>query len=332
MTPGDLAARLSKGEVEALYLFVGPERFLREQAIRRMADTVDEAFRAFNVDRFSAAETDLVGVLDVARQLPMMAPRRLVIVDAADAIKEGAYDALETYLKDPAAEAVVVFAADELDMRRKSATALSKACTVVSFAELSPAEASRWAEARIREVGCTIERNALGALVDLTGPSLTRLAAEIEKLALHAGGGQIGLSAIEALVTRAREHEVWDLTDAITARDRKRAMRVLARQLEAGEEPLALLGMIASTYRKMLLAKELMLRQAPAAEVQSAIKLPPWKAGEFNGHVRRIPLEDLARGLRRIAEVDLAIKSSIATPRLLVEVLVCELTLPGGGE
>jgi DNA polymerase-3 subunit delta len=214
-------------------------------------------------------------------------------------------------------------------MRRKSSTALTKACTVVVFAESSQADAVRWAEARIRERGCWIDRGTLGALVDLAGTDLARLALEIDKVATHACGGQINLADVEALVARAREHDIWELTDAVTNRDRKRALRLLTRQLDAGEEPLGILGMLASTYRKMLLAKELMARRAPAAEVQSAIKLPPWKVGEFNTQVRRTPLDAITRGLGRMAEVDLAIKSSLGTPRLQIETLVCELTAPG---
>jgi hypothetical protein len=42
--------------------------------------------------------------------------------------------------------------------------------------------------------------------------------------------------------------------------------------------------------------------------------------------VRRTPLEEITRGLGRLAEVDLAIKSSIGTPQLQIEVLVCQLT------
>jgi DNA polymerase-3 subunit delta len=329
LTPVQFASRVSKGAVDPLYLFVGPERFLRDEAVARLVDTVDEAFRTFNVDTFSAAETDLERILDVARQLPMMARHRLVVVAHAEAIKDSAQERLEDYLRAPCEQSVVVFAADSLDMRRKSATALSKGCTVVTFPSLTEAEAVRWVEARVRGRDCRIEPNALGALVDLAGTDLARLAIEVDKLTTHAGRGQIGLSAVTALVPRAREEAVWDFTDAVSARDRKRALRILTRQLDDGEEPLALLGMLASTYRKMLVAKELMQRHAPAAEVQAAVKLPPWKMGEFNGQVRRMQAEQIAYGLRRIAEVDLAIKSSLGVPRLQLEVLVCELTGAG---
>ena len=325
--PLELEDRVERGEIDPVYLFLGPERFLRREAIAALEATVDEAFRAFNVDAVSAAEAGVEAALDLARQLPMMARRRLVVVSGVDAIKEASEERLEAYLKDPAPEAVVVFVADSLDMRRRASTAISKAATVVRFDPLSEAEALRWVESRVRARGCQIDRGALGALVDLTGTGLTRLAVEVDKLTTHAGGGSIGLQAVQSLVARAREHEVWDLTDAILERDRKRALRVLSRQLEAGEEPLGLLGLLASTYRKMLLAKELMGRRAPMAEVQAAVKLPPWKMGDFNAQVRRVSLEQIAAGLTRMAEVDLAIKSSIGTPALQLEVLVCELTL-----
>jgi DNA polymerase-3 subunit delta len=325
--PLELEDRVERGEIDPVYLFLGPERFLRREAIAALEATVDEAFRAFNVDAVSAAEAGVEAALDLARQLPMMARRRLVVVSGVDAIKEASEERLEAYLKDPAPEAVVVFVADSLDMRRRASTAISKAATVVRFDPLSEAEALRWVESRVRARGCQIDRGALGALVDLTGTGLTRLAVEVDKLTTHAGGGSIGLQAVQSLVSRAREHEVWDLTDAILERDRKRALRVLSRQLAAGEEPLGLLGLLASTYRKMLLAKELMGRRAPMAEVQAAVKLPPWKMGDFNAQVRRVSLEQIAAGLTRMAEVDLAIKSSIGTPALQLEVLVCELTL-----
>lgn len=327
LAPADLAGAVSAGRIAPLYLFLGPERYLRRESLALLTATVEEAFRPFNVDSFSAAEHDLETIFDVARQLPMMSARRLVVVRDAESIREGSQEALEAYLKDPVDSAIVVFVADSLDQRRKSSTALAKACVTVSFALLSEAEASRWVEARVKQLGSRIDRPAVGAVVDLAGTELTRLSVEVEKLASHAGDGTIDVPSIRSLVTRSREHQVWDLTDAILARDRARAIRVVVRQLDAGEEPLGLLGMLASTYRKMLIAKELMARKAPAAEVQAAVKLPPWKMSEFNTQVRHVSIDAIVHGIRRMDEVDAAIKSSVGTPRLQLEILVCELTL-----
>lgn len=327
LSPNDLAAAVSAGRVDPLYLFLGPERFLRRESIALLTATVDEAFRPFNFDAFSAAEHDLETIFDVARQVPMMSARRLVVVRDAESLREGSQEALEGYLKAPVDSATVVFVADALDQRKKSSTALTKSCTTVSFAQLSESDAARWVEARVKQLGARIDRPAIGAVVDLAGTELTRLSVEIEKLVSHAGAGTIDVPSVRSLIARSREHQVWDLTDAILARDRARAIRVVVRQLDAGEDPLGLLGLLASTYRKMLVAKELMLRKAPAAEVQAAVKLPPWKMSEFNTQVRRVSADAIVRGLLRMDEVDAAIKSSVGTPRLQLEILVCELTL-----
>lgn len=325
--PAEFESRVRAGNLDAVYLFLGEERYLIRQAVESLLQTVDEAFRTFNVSRYSLRQTELAVALDAARELPMMAPRRLVVIDDVDATAELPDAALGAYLASPVPETILVLIAGSLDMRRKSATMLAKAATVVAFEPLSQPQALQWVEARVRERGCTIGRNALGALVDLAGVSLTTLAREIDKLVLHAGGaGSIELSTVEALVARSSEHQIWDLTDALVARDRKRALRVLARQLDDGVAELALLGSIASTYRRMLMASELMARKAPISEIEAATRVPRWKLGEFNAAVRKFDPADLVHGLRRMAEVDFAIKNSVGTPRHQVEVLVCELT------
>jgi DNA polymerase III delta subunit len=88
---------------------------------------------------------------------------------------------------------------------------------------------------------------------------------------------------------------------------------------------LLILGAIASNYRKMLAAKDLMSRNAPNAEVAKAVGMPPYIVTRFNERVRKIDAGRILRGIARIAETDVALKTSLATPRLQIEVLICEL-------
>ena len=55
-------------------------------------------------------------------------------------------------------------------------------------------------------------------------------------------------------------------------------------------------------------------------------KLPFSKQEEFLAAARRADENNLAQIMRRLAETDLAIKTSKATPRLQIEMLVAELT------
>lgn len=334
LTFEDLRRAVKDGRIEPLYLFVGEEHYFHEHALRILYDTVDEALRVFNVSVFSVgsdngagSKTTAAHALDAANQLPMMSARRVVVVRDFDKIKEDEQEYVSQYLKQPAETTTVVFQAVAPDKRRKLTAALMKSCAVVTFDLLDESRAARWADGYLKQRGCSIEPGALRLLIGLVGTPLTRLASELEKLAAYADGGAINSAAVQELVSRAREHTSWELWDAITAHDRKRAFKLIARLLD-NSDALPLLGSLASLYRKLLIGKELMEQGASPGEILRA-------AGQYKqtfvAYLRGTSRADLARGLRRIAEVDNAIKNSEATPRLQMEYLVAELTLPGSG-
>jgi DNA polymerase-3 subunit delta len=130
----------------------------------------------------------------------------------------------------------------------------------------------------------------------------------------------------DSLVLRARELSNFELTDHLIARNRRRALQTLERLLDDGAEPLMLIGLIASNYHRLALAKELMSRGAAKEEVFRLISLPYSKREEFLATARRTESGTLARSLQRVAAADVAIKTSQATPRMQLEMLVCELS------
>ena len=73
------------------------------------------------------------------------------------------------------------------------------------------------------------------------------------------------------------------------------------------------------------MAKELMGQNAPNAEVAKAAGMSPYAVTRFNERVRKIETGQIVKGIERIAQADVALKSSLATPRLQLEVLICEL-------
>jgi DNA polymerase-3 subunit delta len=259
--------------------------------------------------------------------MPMMSARRIVVVRDFDKIKEDEQEMVLAYLKNPAPSTTVVFQAVSPDKRRKLTTALVKTCSVVNFNLLDEGRATRWAEARLKQRGCTIEPAALKLLIALVGTRLSRLVNELDKLAAYAEGGAITSAAVQELVPRAREHTNWELWDAINGRDRKRALKLMKRLLD-DTDALPILGALASLYRKLLRGKELFDGGASGQEIKTGAG--QW-TDSFLSRVRGATRAELVHGLRRIAEVDNGIKNSEATPRLLMEYLVVELTLPRTG-
>ncbi|MDT4952360.1 MAG: polymerase subunit delta [Acidobacteriota bacterium] len=325
----DLHRALKQGEIKPLYLLFGVETYLRDLAARAIKDASlkDASLREFNESSFSLLNTDVQQAIAAAEQLPMMSPRRVVLIKDFAKLREADEEALMRYLARPVQSSVVIFVADELDKRRKLSKTLLDVCLAVEFASLTDAELADWAKKRLKELKAQVDERTLHQIVALVGSDVRTLSNELEKLATAAlGNGLISMEMVDALVGRSRELSNFELADHLIARNRKRALLTLQRILDDGAEPVMLIGLIASNYHRLALAKELMSKGAPNQEVYRQIGIFGRNREEFLATARRSDASQLTRSIQRIAAADLAIKTSQATPRLQLEFLICELT------
>lgn len=325
----DLRNHLKKDEIASLYLFFGAEKYLRDLAAKTITDFVlkNAPLREFNETAFSLNETEFQQAIASAEQLPMISSRRIVKITDINKLKEADEDALARYVARPAETSVVIFVADELDKRRRFAKILLDNCVSVEFTQLSDMELMTWAKGKLKELETQADDKALKEIVALVGNNVLRLTNEIEKLAVAALPEKIiTFEMVESLVPNSRELSNFELTDYLLNKNRIRALQILKKILDDGAEPLMLLGLIANNFHRLFLAKELMQQGVDRSEIARTLKLPYSRQEEFLATARRSEVDKLSQDLRRIAETDLNIKTSKATPRLQIEMLVAELT------
>lgn len=327
LTRSDLHRILKQGETRPLYLLFGAESYLRDLAAHAIKDMClkGASLREFNEASYSLASTDVQQAIAAAEQLPMMASRRVVEIRDFGKLREADEEALMRYLARPVESSTVIFIADDLDKRRKLSKTLLDVCVAVEFAPLSDTELAEWAKKRLRDLKVQTDERTLHQIVALVGSDVRTLSNELEKLATAAlGSGLISMEMVDTLVGRSRELSNFELADHLIAKNRKRALQTLRRLLDDGAEPVMLIGLIGSNYRRLALAKELMSKGAANQDVYRQVGIFG-RREEFLATARRSDAQVLARSIRRIAAADLAIKTSQATPRLQLELLICEL-------
>jgi DNA polymerase III subunit delta len=327
LTRQDLHRALKQGEPKPLYLLFGAETYLRDLAARAIADISlkGAALREFNEASYSLTSTDVQQAIAAAEQLPMMSSRRVVEIRDFGKLREADEEALMRYITRPVESSIVIFVADDLDKRRKLSKTLLDVCVGVEFASLSDTELAEWAKKRLKDLKVQTDERTLHQIVALVGSDVRTLSNEIEKLATAAlGSGLINMEMVDALVGRSRELSNFELADHLIAKNRKRALQTLQRLLDDGAEPVMLIGLIGSNYRRLALAKELMAKGAANQEVYRQVGIFG-RREEFLATARRSDARVLAHSIQRIAAADLAIKTSQATPRLQLELLICEL-------
>ncbi len=332
LTRQDLDRSLAAGSVQALYLLVGCETYLRDRAARTISDAAlsGTLLREFNETPFSLQTESAMSVVAAAEQLPMMSERRVVRVKDFAKLRDADEEIMVRYLERPLDSTVLIFVADDLDKRKKLTKALLANCAVVEFPAVKDAEAKTWARTRLKELKTTADDRVLTEVIRLVGTNLQTLSSELEKLSAAAiDSRQITAEMVDQLVDRSRELSNFDLGDQLVAGDRRRALETLHRLLEDDVAPVMLLGLIASNYHRLALAKEL-LKRGRRDEVFKLIYGPPAKRDAFMNTLQRSDAGRIARGLQLIAAADLAIKSSLGGggpkgARLQLEVLVSEL-------
>lgn len=336
-----LRNQLKRREFFPVYLLFGAETYVRDIAAKTIADLVleDSELREFNDVEHSLLDSTIANALSDAEQLPLMSSRRVVkisnvIISATgknENISEEDEKPLIDYLNRPSETSVVIFVADEFDKRRRISKLLIEKSVAIEFAELKDSELIKWVKTKLDQLNSKGEEKAIRYLVSLVGSNVRRLSNEIEKLCSAAlPESLITYELVESLVANSREITNFALTDNLMDKNRSMTLKVLKKLLDDGAEPLMLLGLIASNYRRLALAKELMNRGGDKSSVMRAISLPPFMHDEFLASARRADSRHLSDTLQRIAETDLAIKTSKAGggkkgAQMQIEMLVCEL-------
>jgi DNA polymerase-3 subunit delta len=347
------AAAAGNGQLRPGYVLAGDETFLLE----RCRQAVLRGFVPPELKDFCLSDLDLSGnsifeVLDRAQTPSLMAPFQVIFVRNVRQLytrgaKKDEFAALDHYFRSPNPQALLIFVADFLripsDSRRmemddknrfeRLTETLGEHCGMVELARVSEEDAMRWAVATAQEAGTRMEPDAARQLVDALGADMMMVASELEKLLLYTlGRGRITLGDVETMVLGAKQRSLYELTDAISARDRARALALLHGLLnssDAGEDAaIGHLYMLARTFRQMLVILEKNVRDSRAIwqALWQGFRMPPFAADDLIRQARRYKSRrELTRALRLIARADMELRSSPPDKRLVLERLVYEL-------
>src|SRR5204863_295447 len=127
------------------------------------------------------------------------------------------------------------------------------------------------------------------------GESPATLDGALDQLASAFPGTAITKELVLSQFRGLGEQRMWDLCDRAFGKDLPGSVRSLSSLLEGREEPLAILGVIASRLRDLMRVKSVP-DSAPAAEVARAAGLRfEWQAGRYRDQARRFTMPDLVR-------------------------------------
>lgn len=321
---------IQKGKCRPLYYFVSEDPFKLEYFSRLFVSSLFPGSSRGAGETFYGDEIDPVELLDNARTATLWDPHKLILVRQAERMGAKTTEGLLPLLEDPPERSTVVFLASKADARTKFIQALGKAkdhAALVKLEHPGPGEWNLWVQSFLKELGKDLDDDARALLLEWTTGSLSDLKHALERSALYAGDAPaIRLDHVKAVSYRVTPEEVYQFSAEVLSGNTGKALARMDSLLAQGEEPIALIGLLARQYRWLLSILALRAEGQGDQVIASSCRIFPAAGRVLFPASRKLGGKGVIRGLSALVEADLALKSSRTPPRHVMTKLLFELS------
>ena len=305
----------------------GKDTFRSRQKLKELALRHQNIHKSgLNLKYFSGDDFSFEEFSDQAHQVSMFEEKKLFVLSGFFANKGFQEKFLEKGKEFASSKDIFLFyeEGDMLKTNRLFRFLIEKGKTQ-KFEPLSGTKLISWIKKRAVGLGGDISPSAVKKLVDYVGDDLWQADNEIKKLVSFKSKKLINPEDIDILVRAKVETNIFKTIEAISQKDKKKALFLLHWHLGKGDNPLYLLSMVNFQFRNLLIVKDLSLRNISYPAIIKQSKLHPFVARKSYQLSQKFTLEELKRIYQKIFEADLQIKKGRLDPQAALDLLVAEI-------
>lgn len=327
-----LRQSIKNKNLNGVYLLFGSEKYLLSSYMHSFIKAaIPPEMADMNLAKFEEKNTNVDKIINAIETPPILLDKKLVFVRNSGLFYTGRKDDSEKiahYLLDnygdsaSAPPAILLFVEDQVDKRGKAYKAAAKVGHTVNFEPMKESALIGWISDLLRKRRFYISGGDAAYLLRICSGSMEAVLKELEKLMAYQGEGAITREDIDALCTKTLEARIFDLVDAIAAKNCGQALMIYNELLSMKEQPVGILAMINRQFRLML--KCLLLSKKSMTEKAIAEKLGqhPYAVKIALGQSQNFGRARLEQAVLDTAECDQRIKTGLAGAKTAVELLV----------
>lgn len=338
-----LKDQIKKNSLQNLYLFYGPEDYLKKHYIEQIEKLlIDESMKDMNMVIVDG-KTDAGLIISNCETMPFFAEKKLVIVKnsglfkpskkeseeksskakAKTAKKLTAAEEISEYLKKLPDHVCLIFYEEEVDKRLKLLDAIKKNGLIVEFPLQKPIDIIKWAMKFIKSNGKEISHEDAAYLIENSEPYMTDVMNELKKLVQFCGDRQlISINDILKVCTRTIHGRIFDLMDAIVEKNVSLALKLLDDMVVLKEPIPKILFMVAKQFRQMYEMKLLKEEGITSNVAAGKMGISPYTATKLINHCTPFSKEKIKKAMELCVEMDEAIKTGLIKDRIATELII----------
>ena len=323
-------SRQKAAERLPVYVLRGTDPYLLDlgrQAVRRQV--IGDADPGMAMMEALGSEAAIADILDALRTPPFLAPRRLVLIREADEfLDEHTRELLLKYLEQPAASGALCLEVATWNSSFTLSKRVGEVGVVVACEASEPGRIPVWLQGQAKERGGKkLTPAAAQMLVEYLGTDFASLLHALDMLALYSGPEPvIDTPAVDALVARGHHERVWDLCDAVAARNLSRALELLEAFWTEGMVAPQFIGILRPTFRQLLRVRALEPRVG-LDDAMARAGVPYPARDRVRRAVGAFTETNLADAYQALVDADLEAKTT-PNDRLAMETLIHRLASP----
>lgn len=330
ITADKLQAELAQNKLVPVYLLTGEDVYRKNLIIRKIKEILQPD--DFNFYQAQADKADIGELLALANTAPVFSDTRLLVLNDIEKLRKDPKEALIRYLDNPLPTTTLILTHND-SKKMKTEKVLAEVCSdagrVANFDELKKDELNGWVREKLQEKGLQADFDAVDLLCESVGSELNALENEIEKLSLYTYDREtknISKEDVLACIGFSKEENPFELSNAITACNKNRALALLDKLLDDGEEPIGVLSKITFPILKMARIKRMADGGLAPSEILRAAGLMFWENRLVNSARTFPPQRNFLNALNRIIETDTALKTSAASdPKIALKGILLTL-------
>jgi DNA polymerase-3 subunit delta len=313
---------ISSGQFQNIYLLYGEEDYLKLQYKNKLLKALVNEGDNMNFTKYEDNGINVGQVIDQAETMPFFAEHRVILIENSGFGKKMPED-LGNYLSSIPDFTIFIFVEPSADKRGKLYKAAKAAGRDIEMNMPNESVLAKWVGGQLNDAGKQMKRDAWSQFLNMTHDSMDNMATELDKLVSYVGDrNQITLDDVNAICIARVETKIFDMLNAISAKDLKKTLDLYQDMLSAKEPPMRILTMIVRQFRQMKVIKELSAYGNNAGTIASKVGMPDFAVRRTMQLANNFSSREITNLLNDAADFEEQFKTGRLDEKLAVELII----------
>ena len=312
-----------------MYLLYGLEKYLIDERIKGIIK--DNNLDSIDINRYNLENSSLQEIIDDASTISLFQKNKMIIIDNAyifssnnKKLPEQNIDLLIKYIENSNPNTLLVFTIlkDKIDTRKKVVSLLKKYGTIEQYNDIN----------NINKIITNlfepykINNKCINLLINRVGNNLSLISNEIDKIKIYMDDDyNITEDVIINLTHKNIDMDIFKFIDNILLSRKKESLECLEEMIKYGEEPIAIIIMLANQIRIMYQSKVLIKKGYSEYEISNMLEIHEYRVKKALEKSRNFSEKKILTKLEELADLDYNIKSGKIDKNIGLELFILSM-------